>query len=42
MYDDDSDGHISYAEAWTQGIAQVRPGHPAYQYMKDRHGVTYE
>lgn len=37
-YDDDDNGRISCAEARAHGIAPVRRGHPAYQYMNDRDG----
>ena len=35
MYDDNGNGRISCAEARSHGIAPVRRGHPAYQYMND-------
>ena len=38
IYDDDDNGRISCAEARAHGIAPVRRGHPAYQYMNDRDG----
>ena len=36
MWDDNNNGRISCAEARRHGIARVRRGHPAYQYMDDR------
>ena len=38
MWDDDGDGRITCKEARSHGIAPVRRGHPAYQYMDDRDG----
>ncbi len=38
MYDDNNNGRISCAEARAHGIAPVRRGNPAYQYMNDRDG----
>ena len=38
MYDDNGNGRISCAEARAHGIAPVRRGHPAYEYMNDRDG----
>ena len=38
MYDDNSNGRISCAEARKHGIAPVRRDHPAYEYMNDRDG----
>ncbi len=35
MYDDNGNGHITCAEARNHGIAPVRRGHPAYEYMND-------
>ena len=35
MYDDNENGRISCAEARNHGIAPVRRGHPAYEYMND-------
>ena len=35
MYDEDGDGRITCAEARNHGIAPVRRGHPAYEYMND-------
>ena len=35
-YDDNGNGRITCAEARNHGIAPVRRGHPAYQYMNDR------
>ena len=34
-YDDNGNGRISCAEARNHGIAPVRRGHPAYEYMND-------
>ena len=34
-YDDNSNGHITCAEARRHGIAPVHRGHPAYPYMHD-------
>ena len=36
MWDDNDNGKISCAEAQKHGIAPVRLGHPAYEYMTDR------
>ena len=38
LYDDNSNGRISCAEARAHGIAPVRREHPAYQYMRDPDG----
>ena len=38
LYDDNGNGRISCAEARAHGIAPVRRGHPAYQYMRDPDG----
>ena len=38
MYDDNGNGRITCAEALAHGIAPVRRGHPAYEYMTDRDG----
>ena len=38
MYDDNSNGRISCAEARAHGIAPVRSDHPAYPYMNDADG----
>ena len=35
-WDDDADGEITCAEAVAHGIAPVRRGHPAYDYMRDQ------
>ena len=35
VYDDNGNGRITCAEARTHGIAPVRRGHPAYEYMND-------
>lgn len=35
MYDDNGNGRITCAEARAHGIAPVRRGHPAYEYMND-------
>ena len=35
-WDDNGNGRISCAEARAHGLAPVRRGHPAYQYMSDR------
>ena len=35
MWDDNKNGRITCAEARNHGIAPVRRGHPAYQYMND-------
>ena len=37
-WDDDANGRISCAEARRHGIAPVRRGHPAYDYMRDGDG----
>lgn len=37
-YDDNGNGRITCAEARAHGIAPVRRGHPAYEYMKDADG----
>ncbi len=44
QWDDNGDGRITCAEARAHGIAPVRRGHPAYQYMQDqdRDGVVCE
>ena len=44
MYDDNRNGRISCAEARAHGIAPVRRGHPAYEFMndRDRDGVVCE
>ena len=36
MWDDNNNGRITCAEARAHGIAPVRRGHPAYEYMDDR------
>ena len=36
MWDDNNNGRITCTEAKRHGIAPVRRGHPAYQYMDDR------
>ncbi len=36
LYDDNGNGRITCAEARGHGIAPVRRGHPAYQFMDDR------
>ena len=36
LYDNNGNGRITCAEARAHGIAPVRRGHPAYQYMDDR------
>ena len=36
MWDDNNNGRITCAEARAHGIAPVRKGHPAYEYMDDR------
>ena len=38
LYDDNGNGRITCAEARNHGIAPVRRGHPAYQYMRDADG----
>ena len=38
LWDDNGNGRITCAEARTHGIAPVRRGHPAYQYMRDADG----
>ena len=38
MWDDNGNGRITCAEARAHGIAPVRRGHPAYQYMRDADG----
>jgi hypothetical protein len=38
LWDDNGNGRITCAEARTHGIAPVRRGHPAYEYMDDRDG----
>ena len=38
LYDDNGNGRITCADAWAHGIAPVRRGHPAYQYMRDADG----
>ena len=38
LYDDNGNGRITCAEARAHGIAPVRRGHPAYQYMRDADG----
>ena len=38
MWDDNGNGRITCAEARAHGIAPVRRGHPAYQYMPDADG----
>ena len=35
LWDDNGNGRITCDEAWNHGIAPVRRGHPAYQYMRD-------
>ena len=35
LYDDNKNGRITCAEAQAHGIAPVRRGHPAYQYVRD-------
>ena len=44
LYDDNGNGRITCAEARRHGIAPVRRGHPAYQYMydSDNDGVVCE
>ena len=36
LYDDNGNGRITCAEARAHGIAPVRRGHPAHEYMDDR------
>ena len=38
LYDDNGNGRLTCAEARAHGIAPVRRGHPAYEYMSDRDG----
>ena len=38
LWDDNGNGRITCAEARAHGIAPVRGGHPAYQYMRDTDG----
>ena len=38
LYDDNGNGRITCAEARAHGIAPVKRGHPAYQYMRDADG----
>ena len=38
LWDDNGNNRISCAEARAHGIAPVRRGHPAYQYMNDAYG----
>ena len=38
LWDDDGNGRITCAEARAHGIAPVRRGHPAYEYMRDTDG----
>ena len=38
MWNDNGNGRITCAEAQVHGIAPVRRGHPAYQYMRDADG----
>ena len=38
LYDDNGNGQINCAEARAHGIAPVRRGHPAYEYMRDADG----
>ncbi len=38
LWDDNGNGRITCAEARAHGIAPVRRGHPAYQYMNDTDG----
>ncbi len=42
LYDDNGNGRITCAEARAHGIAPVRRGHPACQYMRDADGVVCE
>ena len=38
LWDDNGNGRITCAEARVHGIAPVRRGHPAYQFMNDADG----
>ena len=38
LYDDNGNGRVTCAVAKAHGIAPVRRGHPAYQYMRDADG----
>ena len=38
LWDDNGNGRITCAEARAHGIAPVRRGHPAYEYMNDADG----
>ena len=38
LWDDNGNGRITCAEARNHGIAPVRRGHPAYEYMRDADG----
>ena len=38
LYDDNGNGRITCAEARAHGIAPVRRGHPAYEFMRDADG----
>ena len=38
MYDDNGNSRVSRDKARAHGIAPVRRGHPAYEYMNDRDG----
>ena len=38
LWDDNENGRITCAEARAHGIAPVRRGHPAYEYMRDADG----
>ena len=38
MYDDNGNGRITCAEGRAHGIAPVRRGHPAYEFMRDTDG----
>ena len=38
LWDDNGNGRITCAEARAHGIAPVRRGHPAYEYMRDTDG----
>ena len=40
LYDDNGNGRITCAEARAHGIAPVRRGHPAYQYMNDAQNMA--
>ena len=44
LYDDNNNGRITCAEARAHGIAPVRTGHPAYEFMNDpdKDGVVCE